>query len=514
MAKKFSKSKLIPTIQKCKDLQQYRYGTKRKKRNDEIDANTDKETLTFFEFKNCLLKLGWAGSINSLAGDPACLVVCDEVSKWGESKNEARSLELALARSITFLDKKQIILSTPAEESTCIVTAEYETGDQRIYEVPSPYTKDDHGEPVYFEIQITDLQKPEDHLNKVGNYDWNKIKKGAWLADPTTRKFDNEGRVTYYGDPIHEHQKAELVRKGRWRATNLNPTDPDCHSYEQSALYSMDTSWGELLMRYIKSKDDVEQLKTLNTQYLGKPWKQIAQSVRLNDLESIVESSPVYMLGTVPEYLGEAGMLLGAVDQQIDRFYYVVQALCESGKSYVIGYGCVLTLDDVEKLSKQIFASIDGKENYVCQKWLIDEGGFVATPIRDFCCRTGFEFVPCKGRSDISNNDAFKNGRIEHPLGSKVEIPYITINDSEMKKMLLLEAIKYQRAEMFFPRNLGDDFKMQLTSEQQIEDGKGGFYWKARGANHYSDCMKYIEALKIYNKQFLPSNVIELEVAV
>ena len=74
LAKKFSKRTLLPTIEECEPIQELR------------PTAMDRETILYWQFKNCIMKLGWAGSINSLASNPACLVILDECSKWEDSK--------------------------------------------------------------------------------------------------------------------------------------------------------------------------------------------------------------------------------------------------------------------------------------------------------------------------------------------------------------------------------------------------------------------------------------------
>jgi phage terminase large subunit GpA-like protein len=293
-------------------------------------------------------------------------------------------------------------------------------------------------------------------------------------------------------------------------ATNPNPSDPECHSYKITALYSLNTSWGEILVKFLQAKDDFEKLKELKTQYLGQAWKQVAASVSTADIDNIIDISPVYHLGNIPESL-EDGLLLGGVDRQMDRFYYVIQALCNSGNSYVVDYGCVASFEDLAKLEHQTYKDIDGKE-YTLSKALIDEGGFANKPVRDFCIQTEFLFVPCKGRGDLTKGAMFNNGDIEYPLGTGNRIPYVTVNDGELKKLLILNTIKYKKGNLFLPKNLSDDFKRQVTNEEFVLNKQGEYEWKTKGrvGNHYLDCMKYIEALKEYNRPRLKSNIVEV----
>jgi phage terminase large subunit GpA-like protein len=494
MALGFAKNKLIPAIEDCKELQQYR------------SPRDDDETLQYIQFSSCRIKLGYAGSIGSLTGDPATLVILDEVSKWTDSKTEAKSYEEALSRTITSpLEKKQILLSSPAEESTCVITKEYLTGDQRVYQIPSPYTGQ------FFEITMKLLKKPDDCIDDDGNYNWYKIANGTWLEDPTTRIIGDDGKVIKDGKPIWEHQKAELFRKGKWVATCSNPRDPDCHSYKVSSLYTLDVAWGLLLRMWMEAKENPEKLIPLNTKYLGQCWKHIANSVRVEDVEKILDISPDYTLGYVPEYIGDNGMLLGAIDQQLDHYYYVVQALCENGNSYVVDYGKIIcSLDGLRELLNKPYYSTDRQQEYYCKKFLIDEGGFVALPVRDLSVQTAFEITCCKGISK-AKGEPYVAGVIEHPPSSKTHIPYIKINDDEMKKILLLNTIKYQRHNLYFPKNITDDFKEGITNEEYVETSKGNFEWRRKGPNHYLDCMKYIEALKDFNRRRLPMNVVSVD---
>jgi len=495
LAKRFSKRTLLPTIEQCEPIQELR------------PQSIDRETILYWQFKNCILRLAGAGSVNALSSDPSALVILDECSKWEDSKTEARSVELAIARAQTFpLEKKIILISTPAEASTCVISREYKTGDERVFEVPSPNTG------IMFEITIDLLRKPLDYQDADGNYSWIKIKKGVFLEDPTTRIYGDDGKtIIKEGSPIYENQKADMVRKGKWRATNLNPTDTECHSYVVTSLYSLDVSWGDLLVKFLQCDGDLDALKDLRNNFLGQAWEQIAASIRLEEIERVVENSPRYSIGFVPEYLGDDGMLLMGCDQQMNHFYFTVVALCSSGKCYLIDYGKVLDLESLEKIATKGYKTLDAKEEYFVSRAVIDEGGFPVNQIRDFSVKTGFTFVSSKGVA-ASYGSAYRNGEIEHPVGSGIKIPYVTINDDQMKKQLLLGAIKSLNDDLYFPFNLEEDYKKQICSEQLIKNKKEEWVWQKKGPNHYLDCLKMCWALVDFNRRRLPINSVEVEV--
>lgn len=127
-AKKVSKQRITPMINAC----------------EIIRTKVHQNLLLSKEFYGGILFFASAQSATDLRSMPAMYLFCDEVDAFPEDcEGEGPPLNLALARTRTFRNKRKIFLtSTPKEESSSPIWAAWLEGDMRLYHVPCPHCRD------------------------------------------------------------------------------------------------------------------------------------------------------------------------------------------------------------------------------------------------------------------------------------------------------------------------------------------------------------------------------------
>ena len=468
LCKTFSERSLEPSINLCDPIQKFR-----------LKHDCDSETVLTYKFSNCILKLAGANNPTTLASFAAALVIADEASKFPQSrKGEAPNLMLAEARAASFAhDKKFIVFSTPIEENQCQTTAEFLKGDQCEYFVKSPYCDQ------YF-LPTIDMLKHEAEKQSDGNYLMADIEKTTYLECPFTRK------------KIKEHQKIEMVQNGKWIPQNTK-NDPSVKSYRISAITSMQVLWSDILKLYVQSKHDLSIRKYIYTNMLGQSWKEIAHSIKSTHIDEVIKlSKPDYYKGELPI---NPICLYGAGDTQKQSFYYSLFALAPDLKAYLIDWGNVATILDLEVILNKKFVAPNG-ESFECCKFLIDQqGGTGHNESLNQMALTYFNrFILCRGLNNKSG--LFAPFRESKTIYMGTNLPFIHVNDEYFKSLVLIQYLKNKKMILNFPQDLDQEYIAQITAEQLVERknirGQKEYVWKAKKDNHYSDVAIYAECLR------------------
>jgi phage terminase large subunit GpA-like protein len=156
---------------------------------------------------------------------------------------EGHAVPLLEKRSMTFPRRKIIIGSTPGETSSCYVSASFELGDQRIFEVPCFHCGH------YNEITWADVQ---------------------WVSGkPETAGYICPACGGFHDDSAH---KPEIVKNGRWRAQR--PEITNHRSYRLNCLVAPHgpAAWPRLAAEFLVAKRTPETLKVFTTNILGQAW--------------------------------------------------------------------------------------------------------------------------------------------------------------------------------------------------------------------------------------------------
>ncbi|OPB30039.1 phage terminase large subunit family protein [Bartonella sp. WD12.1] len=295
MAKKVSKTRLDPMIKASPALSE---------RISPARARDSGNTMFSKEFDGGVLMLTGANSAAGLRSMPIRYLVLDEVDGYPLNVDgEGDPVNLAEARTATFIQRKIFKLSTPTHRDTSRIAKDFVLGDQRYYNVPC------------------------DGCGTLQPIVWSQIKwpKGA----PEQAVFV----CAHCGHEHAEHRKEDLLSEERgacWIPTQ-EPIRPRLRSYHISALYSPWMTWGECALKFLESKDDPALLQTFVNIILGEPWED--KSGEVIDPDSLYAQREDYPLAPA-----KAVLLTAGIDVQNDRLELEVVGWGRGEESWNIDY--------------------------------------------------------------------------------------------------------------------------------------------------------------------------------
>lgn len=292
-AKDYSKEQLAPMIEDTASL----------RRKVSVARGPDsKNTITAKVFAGGGLYLVGANSPRGFRRRTARFIKLEEVDGYPEearnkSTSEGDQVKLAERRAATFQHRRKIYLnSTPTVRGVSRIDKEYENSDQRRFFVPCPYCGH------------------EQHL------EWRQLK---WdEGKPTTAAYACVG----CGVLIPESDKHEMLKRGRWIATNPGQTTVGFHI---NALYSPWVRWAEIVEEWLGAQGDSAKLQVFFNTALGEAWEDRGGGL---DPESMwANRREAYT--SIPL---QAGLLTAGVDVQHDRLEVVVRAWGRRWESWLI----------------------------------------------------------------------------------------------------------------------------------------------------------------------------------
>jgi phage terminase large subunit GpA-like protein len=74
------------------------------------------------------------------------------------------------------------------------------------------------------------------------------------------------------GELIKQHQKFDLMQKARWKPTAIS-RDKYFRSYQFNSIYSLLTTWDDIVSAYIKCEDDENKIQVFVNHKLGLPYR-------------------------------------------------------------------------------------------------------------------------------------------------------------------------------------------------------------------------------------------------
>jgi phage terminase large subunit GpA-like protein len=270
------------------------------------------------------LRLVGATAPRNLRAITAKVLLVDECDALLDTA-EGSAIALAEARTLTCPHRRIIVGGTPLAESTSHVARAYCDSDMRIFEVRCIHCEH------WFEITWPCIFWPEGQPQ------------AAHCVCPSC------------SGVIEEKDKADIVSRGRWRATRPD-ADPKHRGYRISALVSSlaNTAWGRLASEWLRARDDDDQLKVFTNVVLGLPWAERADEIDEAALASRVEA---FDLDRIPAEV--LAVTIGA-DCQDDRIEFSILGHARDGTVFVLAhtviYGSPLEEDtwvEVEALLRQ-----------------------------------------------------------------------------------------------------------------------------------------------------------------
>lgn len=301
------------------------------------------------EFKTAQQVIGgsiidWTGSnsVANLAGNPARVVVQDEVDKFGVTRKrdpdgnvvEADASSLADERCKEFSNPKRFKSSTPTLASGRIWD-ELLKSDLRRYFVPCPHCS----KHVVFawSKQYTVLPKlgceayvKWDSLAKVaGEWDYAKVEATAHAECPHC-----------HGKIIDAH-KTKMVRAGEWRATKKGA--PGYRGYHLPAMYCAhrECNFGRMAVRFLKAKKGVTGLQGFINSDLAEPYMHQEVSVERTEMIAQIEVTAEWQVQMTIDC------------QQKAPYFWFVKRAWGGKESHGVEAGSVDQWDEIEALQRK-----------------------------------------------------------------------------------------------------------------------------------------------------------------
>lgn len=249
------------------------------------NSRNSANTKEFKDFIGGQLYLEHAGSPSRLKSTTVKFLIVDELTEFaGNLISGDDPVMLLEDRTSAFpATYKRLYISSPGIKGICRTDEMYQKSDQRRYFMPCP------------------------HCNAEILFEWSGL---HWTEG---------GRDVRYVCPecaceIEEHYKTDMIKKGRWIATNPGPK---LRGYHINALYyqiGLGPRWATLVDIWLQAFNDLARLKSFLNSRLAVTWED--PSMRAVKMNVIADRAEAYKLRVAP--VGVACITAG-VDTQDDR---------------------------------------------------------------------------------------------------------------------------------------------------------------------------------------------------
>lgn len=452
--KKFLRQRIDPMIENCPSL------IDKFKRNYKkmVDNTTQKDYI------GGTITLSYSTSASTLASTPVKILFLDEIDRFVEDVgNEGDPVNLAIRRTSTFVDRKILMVSTPTLEHKSKIYKEYLKGDCKHFYMTCPHCEDDRFE----------FQKENFHYKTT--------------ADGET--YDEHFTCPVCSGVITESQKFNLVKNGRWIATQTAKDDKIASYYLNSAYSLLGYSWHELSSEIEEGKNDDDKYKTVENTLWGLPYREnVLDTIGTQELIDIRVNND----DTYDDKLEDDEIYINmTVDTQDDRLCYLITSYNNKNVRKVLKYGELygdINNGDLFKVldtlaATRFFYRNDPNRYLPISSVLIDSGGHYTSTIYKMVNSRGIQWKAIKGfnhgpiykESDNAylNTDAsgkpFANSKkltlLNVFLGKKNILASLKISDPKQDGYIHMD---YKKLEPVF-------FDM-VTSEYIIRKRKNGIY--------------------------------------
>lgn len=249
----------------------------------EAKARGKANTVLLKEFHNGFMKLASTGSQRELVGRTVMLLLMDEVDLY-EMLPQGHPIDIVRKMMSTFWNAKEIMMSTPTDEETSYIWAQYQRSSMASWFVPCPACE--HGQVLTWErMEFKTLT----HVCESCGRD---PKEHAWKA------------AQEHGE--HRHKFPERKYRG----------------FHVSALCSPWMKWSTLRDEFLEATQDARRhdygrLKVFRNHRLGEVWRGQGEKI---DYQELYERREVYY-AEVPD---EVCLLVASVDVGWDGLEYEV----------------------------------------------------------------------------------------------------------------------------------------------------------------------------------------------
>jgi len=451
-AESFSKERLAPFIRDTKVIG--------KLVNDSVISGENSMLLKMF-YGGYLAIIG-ANNPTNLSSRPVRVILADECDRYMNSAGiEGDPIELAIKRTVTFYDRKIVMVSTPTIAGQSRIEKEFKQSNQSHYYVPCHKC----GEYQTLEFENIIISNPDDITNSA-----------YYSCSNCNELWDDSTRI-------------KAIRLGEWR--QANPDVKNIAGFHLNELYSCWTRLGDIYNSYLKMKKYPETFKVFVNTTLGLPYSEDINPVDV----TLTDRKELFDADTIPS---DVVILTAGVDIQKDRFEIDVTGWGQDEEQWKIEYKIIYADPNKDESWQQLddylvktFTRVDGyklKISCVC----IDSGAFTHK-VYAFCKKREFRRVYAVKGSSLSNNPIISRPTARNTYKCKV----FSIG-TDTAKDTLFARLKIEAAGagyIHFSNSLSDEYFNQLLAEKIVYVNKGGktvkVYKKVRDRNEALDCAVY-----------------------
>lgn len=435
-------------------------------------ANAYRRGMSVDFGNGCRLTGTWSGSTTGFKQRGALIGFGDEVSSW----DDVASIEMLHKRGATFRGAKTVVVSAPdakqkrASDDDPIFKM-FENGTCEYWMMPDPAT----GEPFRFV-----MGGPETPYG----LKWDPAAKQADGTWDLRRVAETAHYVTPGGARIESAGKMELIRKGKWVATNTNGV-PGRVSFHLNEFYSPFPTgdFADLAVRYLAAvASGPSSLRMYRYETEAERW---ADQIETTTDEMVMQRREPYQRGQHPDeatetkafFIGKPSQTYLTADVQKDHLVWLVRKWFRGGDSGLIDWGTTALWEDLDsRASMHKVGQIFVDNSYPDRQ----------TEVYEECYSR--RMVPTFGRAQIMlpwarrEIDPFEGRKGQ----GKYRMATITFDPNIFKDQLQGFVCARDSRKWWLPSNVDRDYVNQVVAEERTAEG-----WRKRrgfGANHFLDC--------------------------
>lgn len=351
-------------------------------------------------FPGSMLRIAGANSAPGLCQQPARFVFGDEIDRWPSSiPGEGEPWGLAVARTISYPNRKLIRVSTPTIEGESPIIKAFEQGTKERW-----------------------------HVECQGCGKWSVValdaitfEKDGEAGKPPKKVWDVGWACPGCGVVFAEEQVREF--RAKWIAENPDAFERGYRSFWLTGWVNPWCTWDELILEWLTVRRDPEKLQVFWNTKLGLPWTPMDTVTDEQELLDRCEEFPC----EVPDGVK---VLTAGVDVQDNRLEYVILGHGVDGEVWGIEYGQLMGEPDEPAVWAQLDGVLDkarGREDgeeLVVAATFVDSGGHYTHEVYAECAvrthrhvypikgvsRQGWPFVPRSKTADFRTRDGRTGG--------------------------------------------------------------------------------------------------------
>lgn len=439
---------------------------------------------------NTILKKSFPGGSLSMVGTnapaglrskPIRYIFGDEWDAWAVSAGEEGDpFKLAEARTITFFNRKIVIVSTPTRKEDSPIDKAFKSGTQEEWRLQCPNC----GEYHYIELKDIDYKVTETEEDGEKTH---VVEEVQWRCP----------------DCGFTHSEAAMKRQpGKMVAQNPTAAEKGIRSFRLSGWISPWLTWGKIVTDYLNAGDDPRRLQVVYNTLLGEVYEYRGE---LEDEETMMERREPY-----PAELPDGVLLLTCgVDVQANRLEYEVVGFGHQEEDWGIRKGIILGSPDDPETWNRLDDVIDRKWQFADGRSLkiyitcVDSGYKTETVMKE-CKKRYFKRVFAIKGMDGSMNVPYVNPAKAVPIGKdKRNKGWLYSIHVDIGKETIMQNLQTEQPGprcSHFPDNpdigYDIDFFRGLLSEIPVKRGKKWVWEKLKGhrRNEALDCRNYARA--------------------